>query len=110
MKGAEHFDVIIEQLPWHLRNKVLDRLDEDGEFVEDVPEPTRKEHVKTYNKALRVLWWVSLPFVYLWCLVWVAAAVMVFFLPPIAIVLAFIGGFPGAMHLVWRVRMGVPND
>lgn len=106
MKGEQHFDVIIEQLPWHLRNKVLDRLDDDGEFI---PEPaSRKECVKSYNKALRLLWWLLLPIVWVWATVWILAAILIFFIPPFAILLAYLGGLPAALHLAWRVKMGQP--
>ena len=108
MKGTEHFDVIIEQLPWHLRNKVLDRLDDDGEFM---PEPlTRKESVRAYNKGLRVLWWLLLPIVWTWATVWILAACVIIFIPVIAIPIAYIGGLPAAAHMAWRVHMGVSTE
>ena len=109
MKDIEHFDVIIEQLPWHLRNKVLDRLDDDGEFKE-VDERSRKQIVKSYSKGLRLLWWLLLPIVWAWATVLILFSCLIIFIPVFAIPCAYLGGMPAALHMAWRVKMGVTDD
>lgn len=65
---------------------------------------SRKHWKERTTKLQRVIWWALLPIVYAWAFVFACAALIGLIVPPLGLLLALIAGYPGAIHLAWRIN------
>jgi len=105
MQGEE-FDELLDNLPWHLRNKVL-TYDPDAVEDEFVIRKGREVWLEQTAHLERVLWWTLLPFVYLWAMVVGLIGLLLIWVPIIGLPLIALAGWPGALHMAWRVKRSI---
>ena len=100
--NGEEFDDLIDELPWHLKNKVLLHNRDDEEL--EPPPSGRQNWLQNTTRLERMLWWALIPVVYTWAMVALVAGIVLLIIPPAGLGVIGLAGYPGAMHIAWRLK------
>jgi hypothetical protein len=109
MKGEE-LDDLIDNLPWHLKTKVLTYGEEGAQLVEALTyKPSRANWKANTTRIERLAWWLAIPIVYSWALVVFVVGLLCLIIPPLGLAVITAAGMPGMLHIAWRTSRSMPD-
>jgi hypothetical protein len=100
---GEDFDELVDELPLHLRNRVLAALDRDPEYRDEDDIEFAKRVKVPWQK--RLLWWTILPIPFTLSAALALIAIPLCVIPIIGVPLLVLASQPMGLMLIWRVQM-----
>lgn len=98
LTDGQHQDDLIDKLPWHLKNKVLE-YDEDAE-----PAKTKKAAWRSIPRSLRWLWYSAFALSMVWAALVGLIGILCMIIPVVGIPVLTFAGYPGAALITWRAK------